>query len=82
MRLEGRRELWKVTEWRGDAIYNVESLGADVWVELGLGVDQENVIAKELGGDFLGSISTSDKNPTLRSIHDNGQISYVGGSSA
>lgn len=79
MKLEGRRELWKVTEWRDGAIFNTKSLGSDVWVELGLSVNQENTIAKELGGDFLGPISTSDKNSTLRSIHDDGQIYYVGG---
>lgn len=76
-RLEGRRELWKVTERRGGAIYSCKSLGSDVWVAIGLSREEENNIAKELGGDFLGSISTSDKNPLMRTIMDDGKIYYV-----
>jgi len=77
MRSEGRRELWKITEMRGGAIYATQSLGSDVWVAIGLTTAEENEIAKELGGDFLGSISTSDKNPLIRTIMDDGTIHWI-----
>jgi len=55
-------ELWKITEYRNECVYKTETMGV-VWIPIGLAIfrdfQQKNQLAKELGGDRLGSLSTS-----------------------
>jgi hypothetical protein len=52
--LMGRRRLIKHTEMRDGAVYRTALLG-ELWVKVGIGTEWEQRVAKEAGGDELGS---------------------------
>lgn len=61
MQSQCKRSVWKITEMRDGCIWKTKDMGR-VWVRIDIDLTkaQENEIAKQHGGDFLGSLSTSE----------------------
>lgn len=53
------RPVIKVTIWKNGCVYKTQQVG-EVWLDTDIDrtIAEENAIAKEQGGDFLGSNST------------------------
>ncbi len=72
---EYRRQVIKVTKWKDGCVYKTKVIG-HVWVheDICLAEDnhaQYNRIAKEHGGDMLGSMSTDTPiNECIRTVKD------------
>jgi hypothetical protein len=71
---QSRRSVWKILEWRDGCVYKTELLGY-IWLdEKYWSTPYEKEIAKQFGGDMLGSVPTSFiYDQTMRTITEDGR---------